>query len=164
MTLLLHQIFESAFSRVFRCDLSEIQCCSCSKDMAEPIAKRQRTGAVAEVCTHGGCDDLKSAARACCLACLRKLANAEPPLHREELLCAVQYVAGRSSWNNKAKPELDCCGSLNILLTAAGVASVKNSDHKPYLSLELEKASKLGCLHCTLALLRYLDTHLGDKR
>jgi hypothetical protein len=134
--------------------------------MAEPTAKRQKTDVAAEVCGYGGCDDLENAARACCLACLQKFVNVEPPLHKEVIEYAVKHVADRSSWCCKAKRELDCCGTVDMLLTAAAAAAVDAEDtsYKPDLSREIVKACTVGCLHCTVALLKYQDSHLGDRK
>eukprot|EP00953_Heterococcus_sp_UTEX-ZZ885_P016943 9509-Heterococcus_DN1.PRE.2 len=130
--------------------------------MTEPIAKRQRTDAAAAVCADGGCEDLERAARVCCLACLHKLVNAEPPLRRSVLETAVEHIADRSSWSYKPDPELDCCGSLNVLLTAA--AAAEDTGFKPDLSRGIKETCRMGCLHCTLALLSYTHTHAGDER
>jgi hypothetical protein len=133
--------------------------------MAEPIAKRQRIDAAAEVCAQDGCEDLQSAARTCCLPCLSKLANAEPPLSREVIESAVQHVADRSNrWRlRKATTLRDCCGSLDILLTAAADATVVKSEPVD-LSCEVGRACETGCLNCTFELLKYVDAHLGHTR
>jgi hypothetical protein len=131
--------------------------------MTEPASKRQRIDAAARNCSSGGCEDLEKAARARCLACLHTFVSVEPPLSREAIESAVKHGAGRSSWCCRAHHELDCCGSVNILLTAAAAATRANSERRSDLSCEVAKACRMRCLRCTLALLRYLDTHLGES-